>query len=306
MTRDERGVALIVVLLVMAIVGVVGAEFAYSMRLEAAAVRAYKDGIIGGHLAGAAIAQATREVVADAAYVSLDDWGRLTFYTTDRVALTHLARERVEFPGGRFSYRLTDEEARLNLNTSAPERIDGLLRGLGLDKDVRDTIGDSLQDWRDANEEHRLNGAESDYYLALPVPYRSRNANLESVAELLQIRGVTSEIYHGAPDKPALADLVTVKSQGQVNMNTAPPLVLRALGLSAAEVDEIREARTSAPYTAVPGKFGGRGLAVATSTFRVEAEGIVHGRVAARVTAVIQRRSGSPPSVIVLEWSEVR
>jgi len=56
-SRDERGFALIVVLLVVAVVGVVGAEFAYSMRLEATAVRAYKDGIIGSHLAEAAVAQ---------------------------------------------------------------------------------------------------------------------------------------------------------------------------------------------------------------------------------------------------------
>jgi len=48
--RAERGFALIVVLLVMAIVGVVGAEFAYSMRLEATAVRAYKDRILASHL----------------------------------------------------------------------------------------------------------------------------------------------------------------------------------------------------------------------------------------------------------------
>src|SRR5205814_8609261 len=50
MRRDERGIALIVVLLVMAIVGIVGAEFAYSMRLEASAVRAYKAGIVANHL----------------------------------------------------------------------------------------------------------------------------------------------------------------------------------------------------------------------------------------------------------------
>ena len=49
--RAERGFALIVVLLVMAIVGVISAEFSYSMRLEATAVRAYKDGILARHLA---------------------------------------------------------------------------------------------------------------------------------------------------------------------------------------------------------------------------------------------------------------
>ena len=49
--HDERGFALLVVLLVLALIAVVGAEFSYSMRLEASAVRAYKNGIIGNHLA---------------------------------------------------------------------------------------------------------------------------------------------------------------------------------------------------------------------------------------------------------------
>lgn len=307
MSRDEQGFALIVVLLVVAVVGVVGAEFAYSMRLEAAAVRAYKDGIIGSHLAEAAVAQATREIVADAPYVTADEGGLLTFYTRERLELPRLPREKVEFGGGQYSYRISDEEARINLNTSAPDRIDRLLRELGLDKSVRDTIGDSLQDWRDPNDLHRLNGAESDdYYLKLPVPYRAKNANLDAVRELLQIRGVTPEIYNGAPDHPGLAEAVTVKTAGQININTATPLVLAALGLSAAEISEIQQSRHVQPYATMPGKFGGRGLAAQTRTFRIEADGIVDGRVAARVIAIVQKRDGNPPAVAVLQWSALR
>ena len=58
--RDEGGFALVAVLLVLAILGIVAAEFAFSMRLEASAVRAYKDGVTGVHLAEAAIEQAIR------------------------------------------------------------------------------------------------------------------------------------------------------------------------------------------------------------------------------------------------------
>lgn len=309
MSRDEQGFALIVVLLVFALVGVVGAEFAYSMRLEAAAVRAYKEGIVASHLAEAAVAQATREIVADAAYVTMDERGRLTFYTRERLELPRLPRENVEFTGGHYSYRLTDEAARINLNTSAPDRIDRLLQFcLGLDKNVRDVISDSLQDWRDPNEEHRLNGAESeDYYLKLPVPYRARNANLESVAELMQIRGVTPEIYKGTPDRPGLASVVTVKTPGQININTATPCVFRALGLAEAQISEILQARQLAPYAAVPGTFAGRGLAAQSRTFRIEAEGIVAGRVGARVTAIVQNREGTLGSLLLVrEWVDLR
>lgn len=308
MTRDDRGFALVVVLLVLALVSVVGAEFAYSMRLEAAAVRAYKTGVIAGHLAETGVEQAIREIVADSAAVTEDDDGRLTFYDRNRAPLPRLPREKVEFGGGQYSYRITDEEGRLNVNTATPGRVDRLLLALGLDKSARDTIVDSLQDWKDPNDEHRLNGAESeDTYLKRPVPYRAKNRALDSVTEMLQIRGVTPALFHGDKDRPGLAAYVTTRSPNQVNMNTADPLVLRAFGLSDAEISEIVQTRHTAPYVqGVPPKFGGRSLAVTTSTFRVEAEGIVDGRVGARVTAIVQKKAGNPPAIIVLEWSGLR
>jgi len=306
--KRERGFALIAVLLVLALVGIVGAEFAYSMRLEASAVRAYKAGVVASHLAEAAVEQAIREIIVDAAYVGVGDDGNLTFYQRDRTARPRLARDKVPFAGGEFSYRLSDEEGRLNVNTSPPDRLERLLRALALHKPQRVTIIDSIQDWRDPDENHRLNGAESeDTYLKLPVPHRSRNGNLEAVAELLQIKGVTPAIYNGAEGRPALRDVVTVKTPGQVNINTAPVVVLQAYGLSDAEIGEIVQSRRDGPYPAVPARFAGRGLTATTRTFRIEAVGIVDGRVAARLTSVVQRRGdANNRSIVMLEWSGVR
>lgn len=306
--RDRDGFALVAVLLVLAILGVVGAEFAHSMRLEASAARAWKESVIAALLAEAGVEQAVRELAGDAAFAVPGEDGALTFYTRERALLARLPRTRVPLGAGEFSYRLTDEEARLNLNTAPRERLERLLIGLGLDKAARDVVLDSLADWRDANEEHRLHGAESeDHYLKLPVPYRARNGNLESTAELLQIRGVTSALYHGADGRPGLADLVTVRTPGQVNLNTAAPLVLRAVGLSEAEVTDVVQSRRDAPYPNVPGRFAGRGLTATTRTVRVEAEGLVDGRVRARLTAILQRRGAAgSESVQVVGWSGVR
>lgn len=305
---DRRGFALIAVLLVLAVVGVIGAEFAYSMRLEATSVRSFKDTLIASHLAEAAVEQAIREIAGDVAFVATDDDGALTFYTRDRAALPRLARTNVPLGGGHFTYRVTDEESRLNLNAATPDRVDRLLTALGVEKIERDTINDSLQDWRDANEEHRINGAESeDYYLLLPLPYRSKNSALDSINELLQVKGVTSAIFNGADGKPGLAAYVTVKSPGQININTAPCVVLKALGLGEAECTAIDQGRRGAPYPNVPGQFGGRGLSTTTRTFRIDAEGLVAGEVRARLTAIVQRRAdAATDSLSVLEWSGVR
>jgi general secretion pathway protein K len=303
--EDARGFALLAVLLVLGILGVLGAEFAYSMRLEATAVRGYKDGIIAGYLAEAAVAQASKEIVADWAIVTADEDGELSFYTRDRVLIPRAVRRDAPLGAGFFTYRLRDEESLLNLNTSQPGRIEALLQALGLQKNARDAIVDSIQDWRDPNDEHRLSGAESDdYYLKLPVPYRARNANLDSTFELLQIKGITPELFYGAGGQPGLRDVVTVRSVGQININTVGPVVLRALGLSEAEITTIIQTRRETPYAVVPGPFAGRGLTVTTRTFRVQAEGIVNGRVAARLTAVVRRQGDG--AVSILEWSGVQ
>jgi general secretion pathway protein K len=299
----------VAVLLVLAIVGVVGAEFAYSMRLEASAVRAYRDGVLAAHLAEAAIEQAIRELLAvNASYVALDDDGSLTFFTRERTQLPRIPRVRVPFGPGQYSYRISDEEARINVNAAAPERLDRLLQAMGLEKNARDTIVDSVQDWRDANEEHRLNGAESeDYYLKLPLPYRSRNGNLESLVELRQIKGVTDELYAGTSERLGLAEVLTVRSTGQININTTSPLVLRALGFAEAEISDVMQARRDALFVSVPGRYAGRGLVATTRTFRIEAEGIIDGQVRARIRAIVQRRTDTAPaSMAILEWSGLR
>ncbi|MBI2217623.1 MAG: general secretion pathway protein GspK [Candidatus Rokubacteria bacterium] len=298
----ERGFALVAVLLVMALLGVVGAEFAFSMRLEASAVRAYKEAVIGAHLAEAAVEQAVREIVGDVRFAASCNDGPLTFYRADRTEIPRLPRQDVPLAGGTFSYVITDEESRLNLNTTRPDRLDRLLQQLEIDKSERDTIVASIQDWRDPNEEYRLNGAESeDTYLEREVPYRSKNGNLDSIEELRQIKGVTPEIFE------KLAPLVAVKSGGRANLNTARREVLQAYGLADAETNLVLQARCEGPYAGVPGQFGARGVGVITQTFRIEAEGQVDGRVGARITAVVQRRDApGGASVAFLEWSGAR
>jgi len=77
---DQRGFALLAVTLVLALLGIVVTEFAFSMRLEAAMVRAYKDAVLARHLAEAGIQQAIREILNDASVHGLDEDGQVAFY----------------------------------------------------------------------------------------------------------------------------------------------------------------------------------------------------------------------------------
>jgi general secretion pathway protein K len=307
--KTERGFVLISVMLALTLLGLVVTEFVFSMRLEASMVRSYRDSLLAAHLAESGVQQAIREVLSQAQITALDEGGQLVFYRalpgqTVPERLPRLPRNRVPLGTGEFSYRITDEAARLDINRSTPARLERLLAAMGVERRQRDIINDSLQDWRDPNEEHRLNGAESeDVYLRLPLPYRSRNGNLQDAAELLQIRGVSRELYVGTSDRPGLGDLVTAVRIGPVNLNTAPAPVLEALGFSKAEVADVLQTRARAPYLTVPGRFAGRGLVVGSATFRIEAEGRIAGSPPNRVLAIVQRggRTG-PVGVTVRLW----
>jgi general secretion pathway protein K len=317
--KDERGFALLTVMLVLTLLTVVVIELAVAMRLEAAMSRSFKEQLLALHLAEAGVHQAIREIQSEGSIQATGADGQLAFY---RVAssgaptatrLPALPRTRVPLGRGEFSYRISDEEGRLNVNSAPTPHVDRLLQALGVEKRARDTILDALEDWKDADDLHRMNGAESaDYYLRLPVPYRARNAPLQDTAELLQIRGVTSPLYHGHADRPGLAHLVTVLGRRAVNINTAAAPVLASVGLSNAEIADVVQSRAQAPFTTVPGRFSGRGLTVGSATFRIVGEGWVGGVRKASVLAVVQWRgargaatsnsSRSAAGLVTLMW----
>lgn len=122
---------------------------------------------------------------------------------------------------------LADVERRINLNKAPPDVLHALLAHAGgLREQEREVIVDSILDWRDEDQEKKPYGAEDFHYLGLDPAYECKNGPLENIEELLLINGMTPELFS------RLAPHVTVHGSGQVNLNTAGPTVLRALGLS--------------------------------------------------------------------------
>lgn len=132
---------------------------------------------------------------------------------------------------------IEDEGGKINLNTINPANREMVVEFL-LSKDVSiddaDVIIDSILDWIDKDELHHINGAETDYYERLPEPYNSKNAKLDSIEELLLVKGITSLIFD------EIRDGVTVFGSGKVNLNFASRDILSSIpGLDEAMVDEI-------------------------------------------------------------------
>ena len=100
-------------------------------------------------------------------------------------------------------FGLEDESARLNLNVLlvAEARQENGGRNLLLAlPGMTEQTADAILDWIDPDDEPREFGAEAEFYSSLQPPYGPRNGPLESIEELLLVRGVTPELLYG-PDR---------------------------------------------------------------------------------------------------------
>lgn len=294
--RGERGLALVVVLVVLALLLTVAGEFAVSMRVEGTTALHFRHAVSAAYLAEAGYYRAVAELLAPFTAHHLDASGTLVFRRPGESTPTAPARENLPLGAGRFSYRISDELARINLNRATPERLHRLLAELGVERATRDVVVDSILDWLDANEEHHLNGAESDYYLGLATPYRSKNGEFDDVEELAQVKGVTAGLLAGGETGPGLLDLLRVVGDERVNLNTASAVVLRALGFAEAEVEACTGLRPFASDGTVPAPCKKPGVGVPAPTqplfFRIEASGEVPGQGRRTLLAVVERRIG--------------
>ena len=236
--QGTEGVALLLVLWVIMVLSLMIAGFAFTMHVETEVASFSRKQLKAEMLARSGIELARMELMLDLRSATKGGFDALSqpWATND----LYVANELGE---GTIDVKVIDEESRVPINRASREQLQRLMEAVGLETFDADVITDSILDWIDGDDLHLLNGAESDYYLSLSPPYRAKNAPLDRVEELLLIRGVTPEIFNGAPAtegedaRPGLAGFFTTLSSGQVNVNTASAQVLEAwLGLSEAQV----------------------------------------------------------------------
>jgi len=89
-----------------------------------------------------------------------------------------------------LDYGLTDESGKINLNSASEEM---LLKLPGMTAE----LAASIIDWRDEDSEITPGGAEDEYYLLLSESYNCKNSPLETVDEILLIKGASEELLYG-------------------------------------------------------------------------------------------------------------
>lgn len=231
---NQRGVALIVVLWIFIFLFVVAFDFSATVREEAAATQRFSDETQGYYLALAGFQRGLYDFIQQAG-------GGNSQADAKQNDLYDGSWREEKLGSGMFRVRLVDEGGKINLNRVDEQILRRVLINLGVEGSVADILVDSIMDWRDPDDLHRTNGAESDYYSSLSPAYTAKNGPLDSVEDLLWIRGMTPALFYGSSDdagdtrsarapRVGLRDVFTIDSPiDRVNLRTATAEVIHAL-----------------------------------------------------------------------------
>jgi len=316
--HNNRGIALITVLLIISILIVITVEFSRSSRAEIYAAAGISDGIKLIYIAKSGFYAGTTllsDYLRD--YVSLsDEWAQAESLSKKSAGL---------FPAGYFAVSIEDEAGKIPLhklvrgNEYDPAIKEMLIRLLNmpefeLGERKATEIVDAIKDWIDTDEIVTGGGAENSYYAALAKPYSAKNAPLDCIEELLMIKGITKELFIGTKKKPGLATFVTVHGDGFININTAPSMVLRSLSpqISPAVAEKMNTHQRSAAddlsnllwYQKVPGLEGvtikPELISIKSNYFKISSSGKM-GTMRQTISGFV-KRSVESKSCEIISW----
>lgn len=285
----QQGVALILVLWILALMTIMAGSFTLSTQRETSLVTNSRE---------------------RAKAVALSDGG--IHYAMFMLSLPNAAQRwradgtpyRLALGGVPVEVRIYDEAGKIDLNAARESTLRTILTKVTQDEDQAVKLADAIFDWRDSDDLKRLSGAESAEYRAAGLDQMPQNRNFLVLEELRGVLGITPSLYQ------KLEPFFTVYNNVDgVNPAKASITVLLALtdGNSQA-VDSFLAARENGngntpppPLPAIPGiRFHSTG----DSVYTILARPISRNHSDPPAMAVIRRearRPGGSPFVF-LRW----
>ncbi len=244
--RDESGFALLIVLWIFMVLFVIGAEFSTEMRQDAQATVNFADETQSYYLAAAAINRTFLGALVERDQSTLGASPEEFGPEYVRLIKVDGVWNKETLWDAPVWVRVIDESGKVPINLADQPVLQQILINLGVPLEDASAIADSIIDWRDEDDEHRVGGAESEYYMDLPRPYVAKNAPLDSLEELRLVKGVTDELFFGGEEHAVgLQDLFSVfNREPTLNIRSATPEVLQAvLGLDEEQMKQFMLAR---------------------------------------------------------------
>jgi general secretion pathway protein K len=290
MSKRQQGVAIIMVLLIVAIATSLAAYMAMQQNLWQRQVESQFERAQARQLGAAGIDWARAVLAEDARGNAVDH----------EKEIWTLRLPAIPVEGGEVIGAIEDRQGLFNLNNVASNvaQFQRLLAVLGLPPD----LAPALADWIDADSEPQAGGAEDGYYLALAQPYRTSNRALV-------------ELGFDSRTLESLRAFVSVlpAARTPVNVNFAPAEVLVAVieGMTLSDARLLVQQRQGQPYKDIADfklRLPHGGIKVVDSDISVKSDFFwVTGRAsvgqAQVVTQALMQRASNWPTVV---WQSVQ
>jgi competence ComEA-like helix-hairpin-helix protein len=200
MGSRRRGSVLVAVLWCFALLGITVVSMLHTSQLELRIVKNHADRIQARFLALAGVEKARAVLLQDSRRLEGEARSFDGAFLDDPADFGDVPMGRGMFrvirsPGagetpGRTIFGLADLGGRLDVNRASAEEL-RLLPGM------TEEIAAAIIDWRDGDHETSPGGAEVDYYASLALPYLCRDGPIESILELLRVRGIAPDLLLG-------------------------------------------------------------------------------------------------------------
>ncbi len=269
--KGERGVILLVTMWIALVLGIIAYSLSFQVRMEMKLAKQYREDAQAQALVQAGVAKAVADLKNDL-LLDTSEGGEI-FDAEGDVWAQREDKTDIELGNGTFTVWVIDQNSRLNLNTVDLNVLKKILLMLDVKEDDVEKIAHAIIDWRDTDEKPSggKGEIENKYYSELvredsdrqyygdekdKIIYHCKNDNFTTVEELLDVYGVTPELFYGYNPQERLEQLLswkkrdedreiplglydffTVTSDGTLNVNTATLEVLTAV-IEGSGIDE--------------------------------------------------------------------
>jgi general secretion pathway protein K len=239
---SERGSALLTVLWLTAALSAIGVAVASNVRGETERTSTALDDTKSYFIARGAIERAVLHML----WVGYrDDAGEPIYFRHGQ------PRMDLDFPEARATVEVIPAASKLNVNTILPEDLLRLLTALRVPIADATEITTAILDWRTPPDPLHPSPLDS-FYLGQSPSFLPRHASYQEDDELLLTKGMTPEIYYGdslGNSHSGLRDCLSVYGSNYgIDINTAQPATLLALGISPEDVKAIVDRRADHPF----------------------------------------------------------
>ena|SRR5436190_1048601 len=289
-TKRNRGVALLLVLWLLALVLVLLGGFVLIARTEQLEARHLEDGARARYAAEAGLSRAVYELMRPALETRWVADGRP--YTLD-------------FDDTKIEVRVHDEGGKLDINAADDKTLLAVFALVGVEQDRATHLVDAIMDWRDPDDLTHPNGAEKAEYQAAGLTYGPANMPFATIGEFQQVLGMDYELFH------KLHPYITVYSRnGRPNFGLSQAMLLQLVpGVTPEQAQQLVEMR----QRILPGDPAANALVLpdgtplvaggGSGTYTVQSLATLSNGMRSGLTAVV-RLGGAPGAraYTALEW----